>query len=89
MSETKAKEQKVSKSIAQVASDDQAYQTDMHYARKEITVKQTYHCENCKVKFPVEDERYGMCRECNEDNGFCYECEKKDDKIFELEHKNV
>jgi len=88
MSETKAKEQKVSKSIAQEASDDQAYQTDMHYARKEITIKRTYHCENCNVKFPVEDERFGLCRECNEDNGFCYECEKKDDKIFELESSN-
>lgn len=81
MSETKAKEQKVSKSIAQEASDDQAYQTDMHYARKEITIKRTYHCENCNVKFPVEDERFGLCRECNEDNGFCYECEKKENKM--------
>ena len=52
-------------------------------------MRTTYHCENCKVKFPVEDERFGMCRECNEGCGFCYECEKKDDKIFELEQKNV
>ena len=88
MSETKAKEQKVSKSIAQEASDDQAYQTDMHYARKEITIKRTYHCENCNVKFPVEDERFGLCRECNEDCGFCYECEKKDEKISKLESSN-
>ena len=51
-------------------------------------MRTTYHCENCNVKFPVEDERFGLCRECNEDNGFCYECEKKDEKISKLESSN-
>ena len=51
-------------------------------------MRTTYHCENCNVKFPAEDERFGMCRECNEGCSFCYECEKKDDKIFELESFN-
>ena len=55
---------------------------------KEREMRTTYHCENCNVKFPVEDERFGLCRECNEGCGFCYECEKKDDKIFELESSN-
>ena len=54
----------------------------------ETPTEQTYHCENCNVEFPIEDERYGLCRECNEGNGFCYECEKKDDKIFELKSSN-
>ena len=55
----------------------------------ETPTEQTYHCENCNVEFPIEDERYGLCRECNEGNGFCYECEKKDDKIFELKSLNI
>jgi len=55
---------------------------------KEREMRTTYHCENCKVKFPVEDERFGMCRECNEGCGFCYECEKKDEKISKLESSN-
>ena len=55
---------------------------------KEREMRTTYHCENCNVKFPAEDERFGMCRECNEGCGFCYECEKKDEKIFELESSN-
>jgi len=51
-------------------------------------MRTTYHCENCNVKFPVEDERFGLCRECNEGCGFCYECEKKDEKISKLESSN-
>ena len=47
----------------------------------ETDAEQTYHCENCNVKFPAEDERFGMCRECNEGCGFCYECEKKENKM--------
>ena len=55
---------------------------------KEREMRTTYHCENCNVKFPAEDERYGMCRECNEGCGFCYECEKNDEKISKLESSN-
>ena len=54
----------------------------------EATTEQTHHCEECNVRFPVEEERFGMCRQCNLDSGFCYECEKKDELISELKSSN-
>ena len=54
----------------------------------EIPTEQTHHCEECNVRFPVEEERFGMCRQCNLDSGFCYECEKKDELISELKSSN-
>ena len=63
---------------------------NIHKIDDKVTAEEnTYRCENCNVKFPSEDERFGMCKECNENNGFCYDCEKKDEEISELESFNA
>ena len=45
-------------------------------------------CHHCNEVIGEGDERFGLCRHCNEDSGFCYDCENRDEKISELKSSN-